>query len=197
MYDADEGEILIDGCPIQQIDLQNVRQSMAYVPQDVFLFSDTISNNISFGIDEIDFETIENTASSAKIHQEIKGLPNGYATKIGERGVTLSGGQKQRISIARALLKKVPVLIMDDSLSAVDAHTEKEIFSNLKSRWASQTVLLITHRIFALKEFDKIFIVENGTIVDYGDHKALLKRKGLYFDLFEKQQKTKLSNIEE
>lgn len=196
MYDVDEGEILIDDYPIKKIDLQGIRKSMAYVPQDVFLFSDTITNNISFGMDEINFKTIENTASSAKIHQEIKGLPNGYATKIGERGVTLSGGQKQRISIARALLKKVPILILDDSLSAVDAQTEKEIFTNLKNRWISQTVILITHRIFALKEFDKIFIVESGTIVDVGDHKSLLQRKGLYFELFEKQQKTKLSNIE-
>ncbi len=196
MYDVDDGAIWIDGQPIKQIDLQSIRQNIAYVPQDVFLFSDTITNNINFGIDDINFETIENTAATAKIHQEIKRLPNAYATKIGERGVTLSGGQKQRISIARALLKEVPVLIMDDSLSAVDAHTEKEIFTNLMNRWKNQTVILITHRIFALKEFDKIFIVENGTIVDWGDHKSLLQRKGLYFELFEKQQKTKMSNIE-
>lgn len=197
MYDADKGEVLIDGHPIKEMNVKQLRANIAYVPQDVFLFSDTITNNINFGLDEVDFETVENTASSAKIHQEIKSLPNGYATKIGERGVTLSGGQKQRISIARALLKQVPILILDDSLSAVDANTEKEIFTNLEKSWKNQTVIFITHRIFALKDFDKIFIIENGTVVDCGDHITLLKRKGLYFELFEKQQKMQLSNIEQ
>jgi len=188
IYDIDEGELLIDNEHIDKISLESIRSGIAYVPQDVFLFSDTIINNINFGLKNIDFENIKASATAACVHSEIEKFKYKYATMVGERGVTLSGGQKQRISIARALLKKSNILILDDSLSAVDANTEKKIFNNLKTNWKNKTVIFVTHRAFALEEFDKVVMLENGTVVADGDHKLLMNNNFVYAELFKEQQ---------
>jgi len=188
MYDIDEGELKIDDKPIKDIELESLRTSIAFVPQDVFLFSDTIMNNINFGVKEIDFQQVESSAKAASVHSEIENFKYKYTTMVGERGVTLSGGQKQRISIARALLKKANILILDDSLSAVDANTEKTIFNNLKTNWKNKTVIFVTHRAFALDEFDKIVMIENGTVVAKGQHKTLMNNNFVYAELFKEQQ---------
>ena len=188
MYDIDKGSLKIDNKNIKDIELESLRSSIAYVPQDVFLFSDTITNNINFGVKEIDYEEIEASTKAACVHSEIEKFKYKYATMLGERGVTLSGGQKQRISIARALLKKANILILDDSLSAVDANTEKTIFNNLKTNWKNKTVIFVTHRAFALDEFDKTIMIENGTVVAKGEHKALMNNNFVYAELFKEQQ---------
>lgn len=188
MFDVDSGQILFDGKEIQKIDIRDLRRQISYVPQDGFLFSDTIENNIGFGSRERNTEKVKEAAKKAVIHRDIESFPNGYETEIGERGVMLSGGQKQRISIARALMKEAPILILDDCLSAVDARTEKEIISNLKQYMEGRTSLLITHRIFSLLDFDKIIVMEAGRIVEEGDHQALLNRKGVYYQMYRRQQ---------
>jgi len=193
MYDAQQGSILYEGNPVNQIDLNWLRTQISYVPQDVFLFSETVQNNISFGVDTAGLEDVVNAAKLASIHSEIEGFSNGYQTMIGERGVTLSGGQKQRISIARALLKKPSMVIFDDCLSAVDAKTEKEILNNLNAWWKDKTAVIITHRIFSLLEFDKVIVMEDGRIVEQGTHAGLLKQNGYYAEMFARQQEQEYS----
>ncbi len=188
MFDVDNGNVFFDGVDIRQIDLQSLRQQISYVPQDGFLFSDTIENNIAFGIAGEDLEAVKSAAKMAVIHSDIEGFPKGYETEIGERGVMLSGGQKQRISIARALTKDAPILIMDDCLSAVDARTEKEIIGNLQEYLKSKTSIFITHRIFSLFNFDKIIVLEEGKIIEEGRHSELLQRKGTYYKMYLRQQ---------
>jgi ATP-binding cassette subfamily B multidrug efflux pump len=188
MFDLDEGSVFFDGMDIREIDLGTLRKQISYVPQDGFLFSDTIENNISFGSVAKNIGKVKEAARLAVIHRDIESFPNGYGTEIGERGVMLSGGQKQRISIARALVKDAPVLIMDDCLSAVDARTEKEIITNLKSYLENKTSILITHRIFSLLNFDKIIVLEEGKIVEEGKHSELLQRKGVYYKMYLRQQ---------
>jgi ATP-binding cassette subfamily B protein len=166
------------------------------VPQDVFLFSDTITNNIRFGLDEADEESIHRAARQASVEKEIQSLPGGFGTFIGERGVTLSGGQKQRISIARALIKDPHLIIFDDCLSAVDARTEKEIIGNLYEYLKDKTTLFITHRIFALFEFDKIIVLEDGHIVEQGTHEMLMRHDGYYSEMYRKQQQKDRSHPE-
>lgn len=190
MYDVSEGQILVDGHDIRDIDLGHYRREMGYVPQDVFLFSDSIRSNVSFGVtEELDDVAVEAATKAASIHAEIAELPKGYDTLVGERGVTLSGGQKQRISIARAFIKQPNLLILDDSLSAVDANTEQTILEHLQDILADKTALIITHRIFSLIEFDQIFVMEDGKIVEVGQHEELLERGGVYYQLFEQQKK--------
>jgi ATP-binding cassette subfamily B multidrug efflux pump len=162
MFDVDSGSIRLDGMDISTLDLQDLRKQVSYVPQDGFLFSDTIENNIAFGVPEKDSEKVKEAARLAVIHKDIEAFAKGYQTEIGERGVMLSGGQKQRISIARALMKEAPILILDDCLSAVDAKTEKEIIGNLEKYLENKTSILITHRIFSLLNFDKIIVLEDG-----------------------------------
>lgn len=188
MFEPDNGSITIDGHPVASIDLDHLRNSISYVPQDGFLFSDTIENNIAFGSSGAEGERIREAARLAVIHRDIEALPKGYATEIGERGVMLSGGQKQRISIARALMKEAPIIILDDCLSAVDARTEKEILANLQVYLRGRTSIIITHRIFSLLDFDNIIVLEEGRIVEQGRHEALLERRGLYFEMYRKQQ---------
>ncbi|HMQ60755.1 MAG TPA: ABC transporter ATP-binding protein [Flavilitoribacter sp.] len=187
LYDVTSGAIRIDGVDIREQDLDNLRRRIGYVPQDVFLFSDTIANNIAFGRTGAEREEIENFARYAAVYDDIAGLPNGFDTMVGERGVTLSGGQKQRVSIARALIKRPDIVILDDCLSAVDTTTEKQILGYFTEALADKTAIIITHRIYSLLQFDKIIILDDGKIVESGTHDELIARKGYYFELFEKQ----------
>lgn len=189
MYDPVNGMILYDNVPLTKINLEYLRSSISYVPQDVFLFSDTVNNNIRFGLDEATETTIISAAGQAYVHNEIMSFAKGYETMIGERGVTLSGGQKQRISIARALIKDPQIVIFDDCLSAVDAKTEKEIIQNLDLYIRDKTAIIITHRIFSLFDFDKILVLDNGRIVEDGTHEELLLAGGLYKEMYSRQQK--------
>ena len=189
MYDAQEGMILYDGVPLKKIDLEYLRTKISYVPQDVFLFSDTIQNNISFAVDNVTDAQIITAARQAAIHNEIMSFAKDYKTIVGERGVTLSGGQKQRISIARSLLKDPELVIFDDCLSAVDAKTEKEILNNLNAYLHGKTAVIITHRIFSLLDFDKVIVLDNGKIVEQGTHTALIAQNGYYAEMYARQQK--------
>ncbi len=186
MYHVNQGQIKIDGKAIESIDFTSLRRRIGYVQQDVFLFSDSIKNNIQFGVDSTD-EAIESAARSAHICKEIKQLPAGFETLVGERGTTLSGGQKQRISIARALIKEPDLFIFDDCLSAVDANTEKTILTNLSRLMQDKTALFITHRIFFNFHFDKIIYIQDGHIAESGTHESLLAKQGLYAELYQTQ----------
>jgi ATP-binding cassette subfamily B multidrug efflux pump len=196
LFDTNAGTISLDNVPVTEIDLKHLREKVSYVPQDVFLFSDTIRNNIAFGKDEADEQEVEQAARAASIHQEIMSFSQQYDMVIGERGVTLSGGQKQRISIARALLKNAPIIILDDCLSAVDAKTEKTIIANLAGYLEGKTSIIITHRIFSLFSFDKIIVMENGRIAATGTHEELLKTSEYYQYLYEHQQEEKEDETE-
>lgn len=188
LYDCKEGSILLDGMPIREIPLKVLRQNIAYVPQDNFLFSDTIENNIAFGVENLPFEQIQQAAKDACIHDNIMDFPDGYQTVVGERGATISGGQKQRSSIARALLKDAPILILDDALSAVDTDTEEKILQNLKENRRGKTTILIAHRISTLQQADQILVLEDGRGAELGSHEELLALNGLYAGVYRKQQ---------
>jgi ATP-binding cassette subfamily B protein len=188
MYDVTGGKLELEGTDIQEIGLKSLRQQISYVPQDVFLFSDSVANNISFGMQDGLNASLEKAARQASIHHDISDFEEQYKTMIGERGVTLSGGQKQRISIARALIKEHGLVIFDDCLSAVDAKTEKEIIGNLYDYLENKTAIIITHRIFSLFHFDKIIVLEDGEIVEQGVHEDLLLRNGYYSELYNRQQ---------
>jgi ATP-binding cassette subfamily B protein len=189
MYDVNEGQVLIDGINIKNYQVQQLRKNIGYVQQDVFLFSDSVQNNIQFGVESLagENEIIEAT-KTAHVLNEINNLPNQFSTLIGERGTTLSGGQKQRVSIARALLKKPSIYIFDDCLSAVDANTEQTILKNLSSFTDQKTTLFITHRIFFSFQFDLIIYIEDGQIAEMGTHESLLAKNGLYAELYQLQQ---------
>ncbi len=188
MYDVNSGKIELDEVNIQQLDLKSLREQISYVPQDVFLFSETVENNIGFGIDKVTRAVVEKAAKQASVDKEIAGFSHQYNTMIGERGVTLSGGQKQRISIARALIKNPGLVIFDDCLSAVDARTEKEIIGYLNEYLKDKTAIIITHRIFSLLNFDKIVVLDDGVIVEQGTHQQLLALNGYYAGLYARQQ---------
>ncbi len=194
MHLADNGQILYDDLNINQIQLNGLRKNISYVPQDVFLFSDTISNNIKFGKEDASEEEIWKAAKDACIYDEIVSLPNGFETMIGERGVTLSGGQKQRISIARAMINQPNIVIFDDCLSAVDSKTEKNILENMYKYLQDKTAIIITHRIFSLFSFDKIIVLEGGRIVEAGKHEELLESEGIYSIMYEQQQTNNKNN---
>ncbi|HEY4877255.1 MAG TPA: ABC transporter ATP-binding protein, partial [Puia sp.] len=188
MYDPTKGTVNIDGTSLTEFDLQHLRKQISYVPQDVFLFSDTVANNIRFGVENADDKLVRQAAQYASVEKEILGFSEKYETMIGERGVTLSGGQKQRISIARALIKDPEIVIFDDCLSAVDTKTEKEIIENLYKYLQHKTAVIITHRIFALFNFDNIIVMDEGKIIETGTHQQLLASNGYYAYLYEQQQ---------
>ncbi len=188
LYNTKPGMILIDGQDIGSIPLKDLREHIAYVPQDNFLFSDTLKSNISFGVEETDMDAVVRAARASCIHENIISFPDGYETMVGERGVTLSGGQKQRSSIARALMKDAPILILDDALSAVDTDTEEQILKNLKENRRGKTTILIAHRISTIQNADIIMVLEDGEAREVGNHASLMEQNGIYRSMFEKQQ---------
>ncbi len=190
MYDPVSGGISINGTDIRNLQINSLRKLISYVPQDVFLFSDTVKNNIRFGSENATDEAVKTAARQAAVDGEINGFSDGYETMIGERGVNLSGGQKQRLSIARALCKDCDLLLFDDCLSAVDAKTEKQILTGLNEVMKDKTAIIITHRIFSLFEFDKIIVLEDGAISEQGRHSDLMALNGYYSELYHKQQDT-------
>lgn len=196
MYDVDQGDILIDEQPIRELNLQDLRESIGYVPQDAFLFSDSIKNNIRIGKESADDEEIRQAAESAYILHNIENFQNGFDTLVGERGVTLSGGQKQRVSIARALIADPEILIFDDCLSAVDTETEEIILKNLGKATKGKTTIIISHRTSSVKNADHIIVLDHGKVVQSGVHEDLIIKEGYYQDIYNQQLEEKLSGQE-
>ena len=187
MYDVENGAIDIDGKNIKALNLKDYRGQIGFVPQEVFLFSDTIKNNIAFGLDQVTDDEVYDAAKNASVYSNIIGFEEKFETMLGERGITLSGGQKQRVSIARALIKSPKILIFDDCLSAVDTKTEEEILQNLGKIMAGKTSILIAHRISTIKNADKILVLDNGKIIEQGTHNELLSKNGSYTALYNNQ----------
>lgn len=187
MYDVDSGEIRIDDTPITMVDLNSYRSQVGFVPQEVFLFSDSIKHNIAFSLDEIKGDEVEQAAKNAAVYNNIMDFDLKFETMLGERGITLSGGQKQRVSIARALINEPKILIFDDCLSAVDTRTEEEILNNLSRIMKGRTSVLIAHRISTIKNADKIIVMEEGKIVEQGTHNELLNQGGVYAEMYQNQ----------
>ncbi len=196
MYDVDQGDILIDEQPIRELNLKDLRESIGYVPQDAFLFSDSIKNNIRIGKESADDEEIRQAAESAYILHNIENFQNGFDTLVGERGVTLSGGQKQRVSIARALIADPEILIFDDCLSAVDTETEEIILKNLGKATKGKTTIIISHRTSSVKNADHIIVLDHGRVVQSGVHEDLILKEGYYQDIYNQQLEEKLSGQE-
>jgi len=190
LYDATEGQIFIDDIPIQDYEVSYYRSHIGYVPQDVFLFSDTIAANIAFGLPEANKKSIEQAAQWADVYENIMNFPQKFETIVGERGITLSGGQKQRVSMARALIKNPKIMILDDCLSAVDTKTENAILNQLQTLMQGKTTIIISHRVSSAKLADKIIVLEAGRIVEQGTHEELLAQKGIYREMYEKQLQT-------
>ncbi|ASV29120.1 ABC transporter ATP-binding protein [Maribacter cobaltidurans] len=187
LYDVSSGEILIDGKPIREYEITSLRQAIGAVPQDAFLFSDSIRNNIKFGKEDATEEEIISIAKEAVVHENIMGFSKKYDTVLGERGITLSGGQKQRVSIARALLKNPKIYLFDDCLSAVDTETEEEILANLKKASKEKTTLIVSHRVSSAKNADKILVLEDGQLIQEGTHEELNSLDGYYKELYKNQ----------
>jgi ATP-binding cassette, subfamily B, multidrug efflux pump len=187
LLDAEAGQVLIDGHPIRQIPLRVLRSSIGYVPQETFLFSETIAENIAFGVEEAAPAEIEQAATEAGIAEDIEEFSKGYETILGERGITLSGGQKQRTAIARALIRRPKILILDDALSSVDTYTEEKILQHLRRQMRGRTSLIVSHRVSTVKDADLIVVLEDGRIAERGTHDELIERGGLYAELYEKQ----------
>lgn len=187
LHDVTEGEITIDGSPIQALNLYDLRNSIGIVPQDAFLFSDSIKNNIKFGKEDASDSEIESAAKSAVVHANIIGFNNQYDTILGERGITLSGGQKQRVSIARAIIKNPPILLFDDCLSAVDTETEEAILNNLNEICKNKTTIIVSHRVSSAKNADQIIVIDEGKIIQQGSHNQLINQEGYYAELYLKQ----------
>ena len=191
IYEPDFGEITIGGINLKDISLKKLRNSIGYVPQSTFLFSDTIENNLKFGKENATFTELEESIKIACLYADVKSFKDQYKTLLGERGVNLSGGQKQRLAIARAVIKKPEILILDDSLSAVDTQTEEKILSNINSITSNITVFISTHRVSTSKNCNKILVINKGVVESFGTHKDLMKQKKLYFETYSKQSKEK------
>ena len=187
LYDPTEGEILIDGIELKDYNIQSLRGQMGYVPQDVFLFSDSIAQNVAFGATNMSFERIEQATKDADLYANIIDFPEGFETRVGERGITLSGGQKQRLSIARAIARNPKILILDDCLSAVDTQTENTILTNLQRIMQDRTSVIISHRVSSAKLADFILVLDEGQVVEQGTHNELIEQNGIYKELYEKQ----------
>ena len=187
LYDVEQGELLIDNIPNNKLNLKDLRSSIGYVPQDAFLFSDSLINNIRFGKDNASKEEVMEAAKLAAVHTNIMGFSKGYDTVLGERGITLSGGQKQRVSIARAIIKDPQILLFDDCLSAVDTETEEEILQNLNKISQNKTTIIVSHRISSAKNSDKVIVLDDGKIVQQGTHNELVNTDGYYKELYAKQ----------
>jgi ATP-binding cassette subfamily B protein len=187
LYDVTDGEITVDGKEISSLNLFDLRNSIGIVPQDAFLFSDSIKNNIKFGKENATDEEVEAAAKSAVVHDNIIGFNKQYETILGERGITLSGGQKQRVSIARAIIKNPAILLFDDCLSAVDTETEEAILNNLNEICKDKTTIIVSHRISSAKNADRIIIIEDGKITQQGSHNQLINQEGYYAALYLKQ----------
>ncbi|MGA9530041.1 MAG: ABC transporter ATP-binding protein [Terriglobales bacterium] len=187
IYDAEPGSVLIDGRPIREYPLEVLRRSIGFVPQETFLFSDTIRENIAFGVAGAALDQIESAANAANIAADIESFPESYQTMVGERGITLSGGQKQRTAIARALLRGPRILILDDALSSVDTHTEDKILNHLRDLMAGRTTIFISHRVSTVRSADRIAVLHQGRIVELGTHDELIASNGYYTDLYNKQ----------
>ncbi|PIQ20924.1 MAG: ABC transporter [Cytophagales bacterium CG18_big_fil_WC_8_21_14_2_50_42_9] len=190
LYDATSGQITVDGLDVRDYNIAALRSQIGYVPQDVFLFSDTIRNNIGFGMDNMADDKMAQAAKDADVYENIMRFPDQFETKLGERGITLSGGQKQRVSMARALVKEPKILILDDSLSAVDTKTENAILNNLKRIMEDRTTIIISHRVSSAKLADNILVLDDGEVVQHGTHENLMQQEGLYKALYEKQLQT-------
>ena len=187
MYDVSSGAVRVGGIDVRELDLKVLRDHIGAVPQEAFLFSDTLENNIRFGKAETTKTEVENAAKQAAVHNSIMNFSKGYQTVIGERGVSLSGGQKQRMSIARALIKQPKILLFDDSFSAVDTQTEETILNNLKSMPFQSTTIVVCHRISSAKNADQILVMDEGRVVQFGTHEALVDEPGYYAELCKKQ----------
>lgn len=189
LYDVTKGQILVDDIPIEEYDIMHLRSQIGYVPQDVFLFSDTIYNNIGFGLAEPDEERIHRAAKEADVYQNIMDFPQGFATRIGERGITLSGGQKQRVSIARAIVREPRILMLDDALSAVDTKTENTILNSMQGVMKGRTTLIVSHRVSSAKLANKIIVLRDGQMAESGTHDSLMDHDGLYRELYDRQMR--------
>jgi ATP-binding cassette subfamily B protein len=187
MLDAAPGQVLIDDRSIREIPLAVLRTAIGYVPQETFLFSETLAENIAFGVENATAEEIDRAATEAGIAEDIIDFPQRYQTFVGERGITLSGGQKQRTAIARALIRRPRILILDDALSSVDTYTEERILGHLRRIMRDRTSLIVSHRVSTVKDADLIVVLEDGRIAERGTHDALIARGGLYAELYEKQ----------
>ena len=187
-FDPESGQVLVNGMPLSSLNIKSYRKMIGAVPQEVFLFSDTIGNNIQFGLPEdTPFEDVVNAAKFAHVHHNIEEFEEQYDTVLGERGINLSGGQKQRVSLARAVIKKPELLIFDDSLSAVDTQTEEIILNNIKTQLVGVTTIIIAHRLSSVVDCDQILVIDEGAIVEQGTHNFLIAKQGVYAEMYEKQ----------
>jgi ATP-binding cassette subfamily B protein len=187
IYDAEAGSVLIDGRPIREYPLETLRRNIGFVPQETFLFSDTLRENIALGAEGVTMEQVEAAAEAANIAQDVEGFPEKYNTTVGERGITLSGGQKQRTAIARAIIRNPRILVLDDALASVDTHTEDKILNHLRDIMQGRTTIFISHRVSTVRNADRIVVLHGGDIVEYGTHEELLALNGYYSDLYNKQ----------